>query len=72
MVSFYQCSTKPSKTQISIDDSQHKLFKSIYEDLKQHYIDYSNKLLSIIENQLLDKVEMTEASSNKNNKTKNK
>ncbi len=57
MVSYYECSSSPSKTKISIDESRFKMFKGIYQDLKQHYLDYSNNFLSIIEDQLLDKVE---------------
>ncbi len=57
MVDYYECSSSPSKTKISIDDSRFKMFKDIYQNLKQHYLDYSNNFLSIIEDQLLDKTE---------------
>jgi hypothetical protein len=60
MVAYYECSSSPSKTKISIDESRFKMFKGIYQDLKQHYLDYSNNFLSIIEDQLLDKIEKTD------------
>ncbi len=68
-VDFYTCSTKPSQVVINIEDSKYSEFKKSYQALKQHYLDSSNKLFSIVEDDLLEKVE---ANNNNNNNNKNK
>jgi hypothetical protein len=70
IVDFYTCSSQPSQVVINIDDSKYSDFKNSYQALKKHYLDSSNKLLSIIENDLLEKVEPSN-NNNNNKKTKN-
>jgi hypothetical protein len=55
IVNIYNCSKKPSKTTINIDDSVYSDFKKSYQKLKQHYLDSTTALLNIMENKLLDK-----------------
>ncbi len=71
IVDFYTCSNSPSQIVINIDDSKYSDFKSSYQALKQHYLDSSNKLFSIIENDLLEKVEHNNNNNNKKNKNNN-
>ena len=71
IVDFYTCSTEPSQIVINIDDSKYSDFKTSYQSLKQHYLDSSNKLLNIIESDLLEKVESTNNNNKKNNNNNN-
>jgi hypothetical protein len=70
IVDFYTCSSNPSQIVINIDDSKYSDFKSSYQALKQHYLDSSNKLLGIIENDLLEKFEHNNNNNNNNNNNK--
>lgn len=55
IVNLYTCSKNPSKTTIQINSDGYSDFKKSYQKLKQHYLDSTTSLLSIMENKLLDK-----------------
>jgi hypothetical protein len=64
IVNFYECSSKPSRISIRIDDDKYADFNTTYKALKQHYLDSSTTLLDIAVNDLLEK----EEGSNNNKK----
>lgn len=69
IVDFYTCpESGPSQVVINIEDSKYSEFKKTYQALKQHYLDSTNKLLSIMENDLFEKVEYDNNTNNKKNK----
>jgi len=53
-LSNFKCTSEPSNVIIKINDSKFSEFKSIYQKMKNHYINSTNNLMSILENSLIE------------------
>ncbi len=57
IVEHFRCNTEPSTLTVKINDKEFYEFKKAYQRLKQHYLDSTKELLSILENKIIDKTQ---------------
>ena len=55
IVEHFKCNNEPSSLTIKINDKEFYEFKKAYQRLKQHYLDSTKELLSVLENKIIDK-----------------
>lgn len=55
IVEYFKCNNEPSSLTIKINDKEFYEFKKAYQRLKQHYLDSTKELLSVLENKIIDK-----------------
>ena len=55
IVEHFKCTTEPSTLTVKLNDKEFYEFKKAYQKLKQHYLDSTQELLSILENKIVDK-----------------
>ena len=56
-ISNFKCSQEPSNLLIKINDAKFSDFKSIYQAMKNHYINSTTGLMDILENSLVEKTD---------------
>jgi GH18 family chitinase len=55
IASNYKCTSEPSTVRIKLNDEKYRSFRAVYQDMRNHYLSSTQKLLNMLEESLIEK-----------------